>query len=399
MRRGGDSPANGGGAVSAWRRHLLDAGYTAEALKRLLGAGVPDDVGLLNHAAALERVRLDHSPAATAVQLFFLEGEVDAPRLAAIMPGRACQSLAEAGAVRVRAGRVRARIRIDPVGDQYFLADRRFGATDARALHLPGREPVYPPSSDSVILRDAIVPGDARTVLDLCTGSGVQALQQARNVERVIAVDVSPRAAALARLNAQLNGIGNVEVRCGDLYRPVGGVSFDLIIANPPFVASPHTRSPRYHSGGATGDRVLRRVIAGLGTHLSPGGRAFVISHVAVRAGETMEDLAAAWFDGFPGRAAVLVLETGTAVDLAAAQSLFALDRGLSSYAREVRRWVAYLRRHRIHTVSLVLIVAERHRHQRRGRRSIEVVQAQPRVLPLPLSPPPVDRIRRWLEG
>ena len=399
MRHGGDSGQKGGEAVSGWRHHLRDAGYTAEALKRLLGVGVPDDVGLLNHAPALERVRPDPSAAATAVQLFFLEAEVSATRLAAVMPVRVRQSFLDAGALQMRAGRVRARVRIDPVGDQYFVADRRFCAADARALHLPGREPVYPPSSDSAVLRDAIVAGEARSVLDLCTGSGVQALQQASKVERVVAVDINPRAAAMARLNARLNDSGNVEVRCGDLYRPVDGEFFDVIIANPPFVASPYTRAPRYHSGGATGDRVLRRVIAGFGTYLRPGGRAFAISHLAVRSGEKLEDCAAAWFEGFSGRAAVLVLETGTALDLAAAQSLFALDRGLSNYAREVTHWVTYLHRHRIETVSLLLIVAEHDGRGRRGRPRVEVVQAQPRILPLPLSPPPVDRIRRWFEG
>jgi hypothetical protein len=89
----------------------------------------------------------------------------------------------------------------------------------------------------------------------------------------------------------------------------------------------------------------------------------------------------------------VLVLETGTPVDLAAAQSLFALERGLPAYAIEVARWVAYLRRHRISTVALLLVVA-----QCGAGLGVEVVQAQPRVLPLPLSPPPVDRLRAWFE-
>ena len=394
MTTGGDAMASRERGISAWRRHLIDAGYTADALKRWLGISVLDDIGVLNHAPALERVRPDQSPAAIAIQLFFLEADVRARQLMAVLPRQARELLLNAAALQMRAGTVRARVRIDPFGGHYVLADRRFRAVDRGALHLPGRDPVYPPSSDSVILRDAIVAGGAGSVLDLCTGSGVQALQQAVNAAQVVAVDINPRAVAMARLNAQLNAIDNLEVRCGDLYEPVGDTRFDLIVANPPFVASPHTRSPAYHAGGPTGDRVLRRIIGGFGARLRAGGRAFAISHVAVRARHTLEEVAAAWFRGFPGRAAVLVLESGTPVDLAAAQSLFALDRGLSAYALEVMRWVAYLRRHRIQTVSLVLIVAER-----RGRRTVEIVQAQPRILPLPLSPPAGDRVRSWLHA
>jgi SAM-dependent methyltransferase len=231
-------------------------------------------------------------------------------------------------------------------------------------------------------------------MLDLCTGTGVQALQQAAAVQSALAVDINPRAVALARYNAQLNGVEHLDVRLGDGYAPVCGVQFDLITANPPFVASPYAHGPAYHAGGATGDRVLRRLIAGFGRHLRPGGRAFAVSHIALRARETLAGVAAGWFDGFPGRALVAIVETGSPVDLAAAQALFALDRGLAAYATEVRRWLAYLRRHRVHEVAAILVAAERG-----VARGVEVIDAQPRVLPLPLSAPPARRIADWLGG
>jgi hypothetical protein len=85
-------------------------------------------------------------------------------------------------------------------------------------------------------------------------------------------------------------------------------------------------------------------------------------------------------------------LETGTPVDLAAAQALFALDDGFAAYAREVRTWVAYLGRRGIDRIVLLLIAAERS-----GRAALEVVEAPQRVLPLPLSQPPAALIGRWL--
>ncbi len=366
---------------------LRAAGYTADTLQRLLHIAVPDDVGLLNHAPALHRAAAaDGSAAATLVRLFFLEADEPYRRVAAALTRRGCDDLVATGLLQRRGPVLRARLRIDPVGEQYIIADRRFRAS--------GRNPVYPPSSDSLLLRDAIGAAGAQRTLDLCTGSGIQALHLAAHAERVTAVDINPRAAAVTRLNAQLNGIGNLDVLVGDLYAPVRAQQFDLIIANPPFVSSPYETGPAYHSGGPTGDRVLRRIIAGFGTHLRPSGRAFAISHVGLRAGEDLPAVAGRWFSNFPGRALVLLLESGTSVDLAAAQALFALRRGLASYAAEVTRWVSYLQRHRIERVALILVVAERS-----DRRGLDVVEASSRVLPIPLTPPPTERIAKWLRA
>ena len=86
------------------------------------------------------------------------------------------------------------------------------------------------------------------------------------------------------------------------------------------------------------------------------------------------------------------MLETGTPVDLAAAQSLFALDDGYDAYAREVRDWAAYLRRHRVEQVVLLLLAAERS-----GSAALEVTEAFQRTLPLPLSKSPPTLVAEWL--
>ncbi|MFQ5667371.1 MAG: methyltransferase [Candidatus Binatia bacterium] len=371
---------------------LREVGYTPEGLRRLLHITFPDDVGLLNRAPALERLGDERSATATAIRLFFLEDTETYRDVVTVLSCRCCDDLVATGLLQRRGDAVRARVRIDPVGCQYFISDRRFHRAERRALRLPAGDPVYPPSSDSLILRDAIPAFPARHVLDLCAGSGVQGLQLAGDAERVVAVDINPRAVAVARLNARLNRAGNFEACVGDLYAPLRREQFDLVIANPPFVASPYTRAPSYHPGGLRGDRILRRVLAGLARHLRAGGLACAISHLALRAGEDASVAARRWFRHFPGRALVLVLETGTAIDLAAAQSLFALDRGLAAYAAEVRRWVRYLRQHHVSTVVLLLIVA-----QRSGRPGLEVTAAPQRMLPIPLSPPPAQQIAAWL--
>jgi hypothetical protein len=136
---------------------------------------------------------------------------------------------------------------------------------------------------------------------------------------------------------------------------------------------------------------VLRRVISGLGGHLRPGGRALIVSHLALRRGESVAAALSAWVRGFDGRVLALLLESGTPIDLAAAQALFALEDGLAAYAREVRKWVAYLRGHHVEQVVLLLVAA-----RRGGAPGLEVVEAFQRTLPLPLSKPPATLIAEW---
>ncbi|HVM94756.1 MAG TPA: methyltransferase [Candidatus Acidoferrales bacterium] len=376
-----------------WLAERLNVvGYTAESVSQRLGIRHPDDVGALNHAPKMELLRGDRAPLSTLIRLLFLESEETGSAVDAALGAGACKRLATSSLLRRRGTKVCVRLRLETVGDQYFLADRRFRRVDRMALRLGGRDPVYPPSSDSLLLREIVAAHEKPSVLDLCCGSGVQGLALAQRASRVVAVDLNPRAAAVTRLNAQLNGIDQIEVHVGDLFKPLRGRQFDVIIANPPFVSSPYEHGPGYHAGGATGDRVLRRVVRGYTKHLSPGGHAFAISHVGLRRGEALYEVAQNWFADFPGRVLILTLESGSPIDLAAAQAQFAFERGARAYAAEVRRWVDYLRRHRIDSIVAFLLVA-----QRNGRPHVEVVDGSPRILPLPLSPAPAQRVADWL--
>lgn len=112
-------------------------------------------------------------------------------------------------------------------------------------------------------------------VLDLGCGAGTLGVMLARGAREVIGTDVNPRALALARVNAILNGIENLELRRSDLFAEVAGESFDLIVSQPPFVPHPEgVAGASFLYGGSRGDEIALALLGGLAAHLSPRGRA-----------------------------------------------------------------------------------------------------------------------------
>ena len=74
-----------------------------------------------------------------------------------------------------------------------------------------------------------------------------------------------------------MGGHDHVGVVEGDLFGPVAGERFDLVIANPPFLPAPAgVMLPLCGNGGPTGDRVLQRILAGVEEHLTADGRALI---------------------------------------------------------------------------------------------------------------------------
>ena len=128
---------------------------------------------------------------------------------------------------------------------------------------------------------------EAPRVLDLCTGSGAVALALAHELPeaQVVATDISTEALTWARHNAENLGLASrVSLKQGDLWEAVAAAVgfFDLITANPPYVAAgeweelpPEVREfePRLAlHGGADGLDAVRNIIAGAGAHLRPLG-------------------------------------------------------------------------------------------------------------------------------
>jgi len=115
------------------------------------------------------------------------------------------------------------------------------------------------------LLFAALEIGPCELILDLGCGYGAIGIVAARLSEggRIIMTDVNERAVALARTNVAANGIDNAEVRLGNLYEPVAGISFDHIVCNPPIRA---------------GRGVVDRIVSEAPAHLLDGGSLWLVA-------------------------------------------------------------------------------------------------------------------------
>jgi ribosomal protein L3 glutamine methyltransferase len=130
-------------------------------------------------------------------------------------------------------------------------------------------------------LRD---PASVSRVLDLCTGSGCLAILAARAFPNatIDAADLSTDALEVAKRNVADHGLTKrIRLRQGDLFAPLDGERYDLIISNPPYVdADGMAGLPREcdyeprmaFDGGADGIDLVRHILSEAKAHLNEGG-------------------------------------------------------------------------------------------------------------------------------
>jgi ribosomal protein L3 glutamine methyltransferase len=136
-------------------------------------------------------------------------------------------------------------------------------------------------AEDNAFLGD---PYGVASVLDLCTGGGSLAILAARVFPnaRIEAVDLSPGALEVAERNLEEHRLKDrIRLKQGDLFAPVKGDRFDLILTNPPYVdaATLADFPPEYaaeptlaHAGGVDGLHIVRRILDAAPEHLTASG-------------------------------------------------------------------------------------------------------------------------------
>src|SRR5262249_20303210 len=193
--------------------------------------------------------------------------------------------------------------------------------------------------------------------LDLGTGCGIQAFCAASHSDRVVAVDTNPRAIAIGRFNAGLNAMANVEFREGNMFEPVAGETFDLIVSNPPFIISPDNRH-LFLNSGEDDDAICRRLAQTAPAFLNEGGYCIFNANWAVVDGEDWHARLAGWFAGTG--CDTFVVGQGI-VDIGEyAASLIEIGDDQREYLRLFAEWMAYYSTRRIVSIGRGVIVMQR---------------------------------------
>lgn len=169
--------------------------------------------------------------------------------------------------------------------------------------------------------------GQVTRVLDLCTGSGCIAIACALAFPeaQVDAVDICPEALEVADRNAVRHGVEEqVELLEGDLWAPLAGRRYEIIVSNPPYVSDEEMAAlpPEYgHEpvlglrSGPEGLDMVARIISGAREHLAPGGVLVVeVGSAAAAVADAWPELPFTWLEFAHGGAGVFLL---TAEDLA----------------------------------------------------------------------------------
>ena len=204
--------------------------------------------------------------------------------------------------------RLRRRAKREPL--QYIEGEAAF-----RDLRLRVDPRVLIPRPETELLVDEVLAWargrEGLHALDVGTGSGAIALSLATEgpFARVVATDVSEGALEVARANLAAAAPGApVELRCGAVYAPVRGESFDVVVSNPPYIGEgerdaldPGVRDwepAQALFSGESGLEVIRELVAGAPGILRPGGL------LALEIGWTQADAVAELVravDGFSG--------------------------------------------------------------------------------------------------
>jgi len=175
-----------------------------------------------------------------------------------------------------------------------LLASDRASSPDG-ARHPSSADMVYPPAIDTTAVFMSTLPETpCDALLDLCTGSGVAALDFARYARHAWGTDIAARSVQFAEFNRRLNGIQNATMLQGDLYAPVEGLTFDRIVAHPPYVPV-RKNELIFRDGGEDGEQILRRIVEDVPRFLRPGGRFYTMVTAADCEDQAFEDRLRLW--------------------------------------------------------------------------------------------------------
>ena len=293
------------------RDFLRDSKFDKESICRRLGlAG-------LNEILSGDRTRVtlsDESGELGYLIRLFLFGEaLGAEDLDSVFPARALEAMKGLGLlIEDPADNARrcAGMALYPVGEVFIVSDR-WTTTEGKPIDF-AEDFVFPAITENTSHFMAALPWDAsESFLELCSGTGIAALEGARHAKHAWAVDITQRSTQMAEFNRLLNGLDNLTTLQGDLYECLGDLKFDRIVAHPPYMPV-LDRAQIFYDGGADGEQVTRRIVMGLPRYLCPGGRLYCLAQGSDRAGAPFEQRVRAWLGEEQSEFDVLVIARTT---------------------------------------------------------------------------------------
>jgi hypothetical protein len=335
--------------------------YTVEAVHEQIGPVGRTALGRSDFDGVARELTGD-GPLETLIRLFVVGGEATEFAARAAFSPLPLEHAVAAGLLSVSVGSVRAEIDIQPYGQQgaatdwWVLSDF---SSDVRPRPVAD-DHVLGINSSAVTLAQSTPRTPVGAALDICSGSGIQALHLSMHADAVVATDINERALRFAATSAAISGM-QWDLRQGSFLEPVAAEEFDLVIANPPFVVSPGWSGLEYRDSGLPGDDVSALLAGGIPPLLAPGGVGQLLANWIIPADRPWEERVADWFDGLGCDAWVWqrdVADPGQYV------SMWLSDAGEQSgtprWSQRYDAWMNWLAAHEVAAIGMGLITVWR---------------------------------------
>ncbi|MCC6653475.1 MAG: methyltransferase [Candidatus Eisenbacteria bacterium] len=217
-------------------------------------------------------------PAATLAALFCYSYGAPAADAREALGATLADALEAAGVIHTSGGATISPFLLIPLDGQWFLSDRLDAGADA----------VMGPGMTTLLMHRWLAAFPCERTLDLGCGAASLAIAAAARGARATATDVTDRALAMAAFNARLNAVA-ITTAISDVGAALPRGAFDLVLAQPPYVACPEPGgASTYLHGGRYGDELAMRFVTDSAALLAPGGTALLFFDSAVRANDPL---------------------------------------------------------------------------------------------------------------
>ncbi|MBA2860152.1 HemK2/MTQ2 family protein methyltransferase [Methanococcus maripaludis] len=157
---------------------------------------------------------------------------------------------------------------------------------------------VYVPAEDSELLIENLVDVKNKSVLDVGTGSGIQAINAVKQgALKVIGIDINPYAVECAEINSELNEINpeKLKFKTSDLFKNINE-KFDVILFNAPYLpTSDEEKLEKYlnyaFDGGKDGREVLDKFLDEVANYLKKDGIIQILQSSLTDGNKTIEKM------------------------------------------------------------------------------------------------------------